>query len=65
MIITKFLRVRDDGIKLYKTYSDSNKLIIQSETGVSYEEAIDVEGSKYTYTESEDLIPEEPVAEEE
>ena len=35
-----------------KTYSDSNKYIIQNETGIEYTEAVDVP-NKYTYTESE------------
>ena len=37
---------------LIKTYSDSNKYIIQNETGNEYTEAVDVP-NKYTYTESE------------
>lgn len=43
------------GRVLVKTYSDSNKYIIQNETGVKYAEAIDVP-NKYTYTESEEEI---------
>lgn len=37
---------------LIKTYSNNNKYIIQNETGIEYEEAIDIPG-RYTYTESE------------
>lgn len=36
---------------LVKTYSDSDKYIIQNETGVEYIEAVDIP-NKYTYTES-------------
>ena len=43
---------------LVKTYSDSNKYIIQNETGIEYTEAIDVP-NKYTYTESEKDIESE------
>ena len=43
---------------LVKTYSDSNKYIIQNETGIEYTEAVDVP-NKYTYTESEKDIESE------
>lgn len=44
-----------NGRELIKTYSDSNKYIIQNETGAIYTEAIDIP-NKYTYTESEEDI---------
>lgn len=48
-----------NGRTLVKTYSDSNKYIIQNETGVKYSEAVDVP-NRYTYTESnEDIEMEE------
>lgn len=47
-----------NGRTLVKTYSDSNKYIIQNETGVKYSEAIDIP-YKYTYTESDEDIPKE------
>lgn len=50
------------GRKLIRTYSDSNRYIIQNETGVVYSEAVDVP-NKYTYTESEKEI-EAPILEE-
>ena len=56
MIIKEFYRTREDGVKLYRTYSDQNKMIIQVETGIEYCEAIDVENAKYTYVESENYI---------
>lgn len=56
MIVTEFYTTREDGVKLYRTYSDEGKVILQNETGVKYEEAIDVEGSEYTYTETDELI---------
>ena len=46
MIKTEFYEKREDGIDLYRTYSDENKIIRQIETGYEYEEAIDV-GDKY------------------
>ena len=50
---------RNDGVKLYKTYSDSNKYILQVETNVEYDIAIDVEDAPYTYVETNKLIEEE------
>lgn len=41
---------------LVKTVSDSGKYIIQNETGIKYEEAIDI-ANKYTYTESDENVP--------
>lgn len=65
MIKKEFYLEREDGIKLYRTYSDINHYIIQKETGIKYTEAIDVENCNYTYEESEELIEEELLKEEE
>lgn len=51
MIITEFFTTREDGVNLYRTYSDAG-LYIRQETGVEYAEAIDVEGM-HTYTETD------------
>jgi hypothetical protein len=59
MIIKEFYQERLDGVKLYRTYSDANFMIRQEQTGVEYTEAIDVENSDYTYTETETLIESE------
>ena len=59
MIITEFYRTRKDGVNLYKTYSDAGMLIKQDQTDVLYEEAIDIENSGYTYTETETPISQE------
>ena len=56
MIVQETYKTRSDGVKLIRTYSDAGKKIIQNETGVSYDEAIDVEGAGYTYSESEEDI---------
>lgn len=60
MVVTEFYRIREDGVTLYKTSSDEGKYIIQNETGAKYVEAIDVAPLRYTYTESDELIPVEP-----
>ncbi len=65
MIKKEFYLERKDGVKLYKTYSDINHYIIQKETEIKYTEAIDVENCNYTYEESEELIEEELIEEEE
>lgn len=63
MIKTEFYRTREDGIDLYRTYSDSNKYILQVETGIEYDEAIDVADKngniRYTYKETEKDIERE------
>lgn len=51
MIQKEFYMTRSDGVKLYRTYSDSNKDLLQVETGAIYGEAIDVEDAAYTYQE--------------
>jgi hypothetical protein len=59
MIVKEFYRVREDGTNLFRTYSNNNKMIVRND-GVEFVEAIDIEDSNYTYTESEkDIIPEE------
>ena len=52
MIIKEFYKKRSDGVNLYRTYSDSNLMIRQVETGNVYAEAIDVENAAYTYEET-------------
>ncbi len=46
---------REDGVTLVRTYSDAGRLILQNETGLLYDEAVDVENSGYTYTESDQM----------
>ena len=64
MLIKEYMFTRKDGIKLYKTYSDENKYILQVETGYKYVEAIDVEFSTYTYVETEEDIEVEEIKDE-
>lgn len=58
MIVKELFMTRSDGVKLYRHYSDEGKRLIQNETGIVYDEAIDVETAPYTYTESEEFIEE-------
>lgn len=59
MIKREFYKQREDGINLYKTYSDEDYMIKQIETGSIYPEAIDVEDSLYTYEETDEKIESE------
>lgn len=52
MIRTDFFRQREDGVNLYRTYSNADMMILQTDTGELYEEAIDVEGSAHAYEET-------------
>ena len=63
MIKRDFFRERKDGVKLYRTYSDEGFKIRQIETGVVYDEAIDVENAPYTYEETDEKIELEKVIE--
>ena len=57
MIVKKYYSKRKDGVKLYKTYSDNNKIIHKIGTNEEYTEAIDVENAPYTYEETDKDIP--------
>ena len=63
MIKCDYLTTRSDGVILVKTYSTENKYIKQVETGLEYDEAIDIgvyeNGYKplnYTYVETDKEI---------
>jgi hypothetical protein len=56
MIVREFYRTRNDGVNLYKTYSNENFLIKKVGTEEIYAEAIDVENAPYTYEETDKLI---------
>jgi len=53
MIQTEFYIERTDGVKLFRTYSDRNMMIQKDGTDETYSEAIDVENSGFTYTETD------------
>ena len=64
MIKCDYLSTRSDGVILVKTYSTENKYIKQVETGLEYDEAIDIgekvgedyKPTKYTYVETDKEI---------
>lgn len=53
MIIREFYRVREDGVNLYRTYSNENKYIRNISTGNEYTEVINIENAPYEYEETE------------
>ena len=56
MIRRVFYETREDGVNLYRTYSDEGYKIRQVQTGIVYDEAIDVEEAKYTYIETDEKV---------
>ena len=64
MIVRELYLEREDGVKLYRTYSDSGMKIRQDDTDYIYDEAIDVEGTSHTYTETDTPIEDSVTAEE-
>lgn len=53
MKIREFFKTREDGVNLYRTYSDQGFMVRQIETGILYSEPIDVEDAPYTYEETD------------
>ena len=56
MIIREFLETREDGVNLYRHYSDKGVMLRQVETGILYSEPIDIEEAPFTYEETDELI---------
>lgn len=56
MVIKEFYRTREDGVGLYKSYSDKGVYIRKIGTDEEYSEAIDVEYSLYVYEETDKPI---------
>lgn len=64
MIITEHFETRADGVELIRTYSDKGVKIQKVGTDEIYDEAVDVEGAGYRYTETEEPIDTESNEEE-
>lgn len=54
MIVTEQIEINKR--KLKRTYSDTNNRIRQIETGIIYDEAVDVLNAEFTYEETEEMI---------
>jgi hypothetical protein len=61
MVVKEFFKTREDGVNLFRNYSDKNFYIKQDQTGIEYTEAIDVENAPYTYTETDIPIDGDPI----
>ena len=57
MIVKEYYGTRKDKVKLYKTYSDNNKIIHKIGTDEEYDLAIDVENAPFEYEETDKDIP--------
>ena len=57
MIVKEYYGIRRDKVKLYKTYSDNNKIIHKIGTDEEYNIAIDVENAPFEYEETDKDIP--------
>lgn len=62
-IIREFYKTRNDGVNLYKTYSDEDYMIHKIGTEETYSEAIDVENAPFEYEETEEKIETEEISE--
>lgn len=51
MIATEII-IAKNGARMVRTYSDTGYRVKQDQTNIVYDEAIDVENSGYTYTET-------------
>lgn len=58
MIIKEFFKTRQDGVNLYRTYSDKGLQIRKVGTDEVYDEAIDIENAPYTYEETDIRVEE-------
>lgn len=62
-IIREFYKTRNDGINLYKTYSNEGYKIHKLNSEEIYDEAIDVENAPYEYEETTEKIETEEISE--
>ena len=56
MIKRDYYETRNDGVKLYRNYSDLDYMIKKVGTDEIYEEAIDVETAPFEYEETNEKI---------
>lgn len=62
-IVREFYKTRNDGVNLYKTYSDDDYKIHKIGTEETYSEAIDVENAPFEYEETTEKIEIEELSE--
>jgi hypothetical protein len=52
MIVKEFYETRNDGVNLYRTYSDIGMQVRKVGTDEVYDEAVDVENAPFVYEET-------------
>lgn len=62
-IVKEFYKTRNDGVNLYRTYSNEDYKIHKLNTEEVYDEAIDVENAPYEYEETTEKIETEELSE--
>ena len=62
-IVREFYKTRNDGVNLYKTYSDEGYMVHKLNTEEIYYEAIDVENAPFEYEETTEKIEIEELSE--
>ena len=62
-IVREFYKTRNDGVNLYKTYSNEGYKIYKLNSEEIYDEAIDVENAPYEYEETTEKIETEELSE--
>lgn len=62
-IVREFYKTRNDGVNLYRTYSNEGYKIHKLNTEEIYDEAIDVENAPYEYEETTEKIETEEISE--
>ena len=56
MVIKEFYKTRNDGVDLYRSYSDLGLQLRKVDTEEIYEEAIDVADAPYIYEETDNPV---------
>lgn len=56
MVVKEFDSKREDGVNLYKSYSDAGFCIQKVGTDEIYDAAIDIEGAPFEYVETDQRI---------
>lgn len=59
MIVKEFYRTREDGVNLYRTFSNEGLMIRKAGTDEIYSEAVDIENAQFHYVETAEKVVDE------
>ena len=59
LLIKPEIVIREDGVKLTRLVSDQGKYLRQKQTGILYEDAVDLPNTGFTYEEADEYINQE------